>query len=244
MSVMHVNNEIGSVQPLEKIGELIKKKNPNTYFHVDSVQGFGKYRIHCKKMKIDLLSVSGHKIHGPKGVGVLYVNEKVKIVPVVYGGGQQKGMRSGTENVPGIAGIGEAARLCYQNFDEKIAHMYEVKNYFTEKVLKLSDTGINGPMGEEGAPHIVSVNFAGVRSEVLLHALEEKGIYVSAGSACASNKAEKSVSDTLKNIKLPKELWENTIRFSFCEASTKEEVDICMRALEDMLDRLRKFTRY
>ena len=196
VSVMHVNNEIGAVQPIEEIGKLVKANNKATLFHVDAIQGYGKYRIYPKKMGIDLLSVSGHKIHGPKGVGFLYCDSKVKIKPIIFGGGQQKDLRSGTENVPGIVGLAEAAKEIYTDFEDKMKHLYEIKEYFVEKVTELEGTKINGLTGKESAPHVVSVSFPGIRSEVLLHSLEDKEIYASAGSACSSNKP--AVSATLK----------------------------------------------
>jgi len=179
VSIMHVNNEIGSVQPVAEIAELIKKKNRNVLFHVDAVQGFGKYRILPKKMGIDLLSVSGHKIHGPKGIGFLYVNEKVKIKPLMFGGEQQRGIRSGTENVPGIAGIGEAVKFSYEDHENRMENLYKIKEDFIGSLLEIEDVRINGLTGKDSAPHIVSASFAKIRSEVLLHSLEEKGIYVS-----------------------------------------------------------------
>lgn len=243
ISIMQVNNEIGAVQPIEEISRLIKKKNPNTLLHVDGVQGFGKYRTYPKRIGIDLYSVSGHKIHGPKGVGVLYVNEKVKIHPILFGGGQQKGLRSGTENVPGIAGIAKAAEEIYRNFDEQTESLYALKKDFIEKLLQLEDVSINGVTQiYDSAPHIVSASFRGIRSEVLLHALEDRGIYVSSGSACASNKP--AVSETLKAVGLPKELMDSTIRFSFSIETTKEELDYTISALQELLPVLRKYTRH
>lgn len=243
ISIMQVNNEIGAVQPIEEISRLIKKKNPNTLLHVDGVQGFGKYRTYPKRIGIDLYSVSGHKIHGPKGVGVLYVNEKVKIHPILFGGGQQKGLRSGTENVPGIAGIAKAAEEIYRNFDEQTESLYALKKDFIEKLLQLEDVSINGVTQiYDSAPHIVSASFRGIRSEVLLHALEDRGIYVSSGSACASNKP--AVSETLKAIGLSKELMDSTIRFSFSIETTKEELDYTISALQELLPVLRKYTRH
>jgi cysteine desulfurase len=243
ISIMQVNNEIGAVQPIEEISRLIKKKNSNTLLHVDGVQGFGKYRTYPKRIGIDLYSVSGHKIHGPKGVGVLYVNEKVKIHPILFGGGQQKGLRSGTENVPGIAGIAKAAEEIYRNFDEQTESLYALKKDFIEKLLQLEDVSINGVTQiYDSAPHIVSASFRGIRSEVLLHALEDRGIYVSSGSACASNKP--AVSETLKAIGLPKELMDSTIRFSFSIETTKEELDYTISALQELLPVLRKYTRH
>ena len=189
-----------------------------------------------------MLSVSGHKIHGPKGVGILYIDEHVKIKPIIFGGGQQKGMRSGTENVPGIAGIGKATELSYANLDHDVERLYELKRYFEDGLQKLSGVVINGPLYEQGAPHIVSASFAGVRSEVLLHALEDKGIYVSAGSACASNKH--TVSATLKAMGISQNLLDSTIRFSFSVFTTAEELDYTLQCLYDILPMLRKYTRY
>ena len=188
VSIMHTNNELGSLQPVAEAGRLIKQMNPGTLFHVDAVQGFGKYRILPKKMGIDMLSVSGHKIHGPKGVGFLYINEAVKIQPIIFGGGQQRGMRSGTENVPAIAGLAKAAEEMYGNLDEDVNRLYALKQMFIDGVTQLDGVQINGLTGRESAPHVISVSFRGIRSEVLLHALEERGIYVSSGSACSSNK--------------------------------------------------------
>ena len=205
-------------------------------------QGFGKLRIYPKKSHVDMLSVSGHKIHGPKGVGILYIDEHVKIKPIIFGGGQQKGMRSGTENVPGIAGIGKATELSYANLDHDVERLYELKRYFEDGLQKLSGVVINGPLYEQGAPHIVSASFAGVRSEVLLHALEDKGIYVSAGSACASNKH--TVSATLKAMGISQNLLDSTIRFSFSVFTTAEELDYTLQCLYDILPMLRKYTRY
>lgn len=241
VSVMYVNNEIGSVQPVREISRIVKAENPKALFHVDAVQAYGKYRIHPGREGIDLLSVSGHKIHGPKGVGLLYVNEKVKIRPILFGGEQQKGLRSGTENVPGIAGLAEAARVCYEGLDEKIDRLYALKGRLTEGVRRLDGTVINGKTGRDSAPQIVSVSFLGVRSEVLLHALEERGVYASAGSACSSNKP--SVSGTLQAIGVEKELLGSTLRFSLGFETTEEEIDWCLQELERILPVLRRYVR-
>lgn len=241
VSVMYVNNEVGSVNPIEEIGALIKRKNPKTIFHVDAIQAYGKYRINPKKEHIDLLSVSSHKIHGPKGVGFLYIKDGTKIVPVVYGGGQQKGMRSGTHNVPGIAGLGVAAEKIYEDHEAKIARMYEIKKEFVKLVQELPETKINGLTDEQSAPHVVSVSFAGVRSEVLLHALEERGIYVSSGSACSSNHS--AVSGTLRGIGVERELLDSTLRFSFSIFTTEEEIRYCAQMLSELLPVLRRYRR-
>ena len=241
VSVMYVNNEVGAVQPVDEIAKLVKDYDSKIIFHVDAIQAYGKYRIYPKKEGIDLLSVSGHKIHGPKGTGILYVNSKLKIHPMILGGGQQKGMRSGTENVPGIAGLAEAAKECYENLDEKIDRLYALKERFVKQIEELDDVKVNGRTGRDSAPHIVSVSFRDVRSEVLLHALEEKGIYVSAGSACSSNKP--AVSHTLKSMGVEKDLLGSTIRFSFCFETTEEETDYCVRELRELLPMLRRYVR-
>ena len=198
VSIMHTNNEIGSLQPVAEAGAMIRQMNPRTLFHVDAVQGFGKFRIYPKKMNIDLLSASGHKIHGPKGAGLLYVSEKAKVKPILFGGGQQGGLRSGTENVPGAAGLAKAAELCYASLDEDVDRLYSLKQRFVEGVSRIDSVRVNGLTGRESAPHVVSVSVADIRSEVLLHALEDKGIYVSAGSACSARKPQPSA--TLKAI--------------------------------------------
>ena len=242
VSIMHVNNEVGAIQPIEETGALIKRMNPHTLFHVDAVQGFGKLRIYPKKSHVDMLSVSGHKIHGPKGVGILYIDEHVKIKPIVFGGEQQKNVRSGTENVPGIAGLGLAAELAYKDFDIKTALMRELKEYFISEIGKMENTVIHGVADEGSAPHIISLGVAGVRSEVLLHTLEDKGIYVSSGSACASN--HPAVSGVLKGIGAAREYLDATIRISMSEFTTKEEIDYLLETLYKCVPMLRRYTRH
>jgi cysteine desulfurase len=243
VSIMHTNNEIGAVEPIEEAGALIKRLNPNTLFHVDAVQGFGKYKIYPKRMNIDLLSVSAHKIHGPKGVGFLYINEKAKVRPIIFGGGQQKGMRSGTENVPGIAGMAMAVEKVYDNIDAKTDYLYALKDHFVNGVTKIEGIKLNGPYtGREGAPHVVSVSIQGIRSEVMLHALEDKGIYVSAGSACASNKP--AISATLKAIGVEKQYLDSTLRFSFSLFTTIEEIDYTINCMKELIPTLRRYTRH
>ena len=240
VSVMYVNNEVGSVQPIQEAASMVKAYNKNILFHVDAVQGFGKYHIYPKRLKVDMCSISGHKIHGPKGIGVLYIDEHVKIKPIVFGGEQQKNVRSGTENVPGIAGIGLAAKMIYENLDEKVAAMRAMKEHFIEGVKQIPDTTIHGLYDETSAPHIISVGFAGIRSEVLLHALEDKGIYVSSGSACASNHPQ--ISGVLKGIGAGQQFLDATLRFSLSEFNTMEEIDYTLDTLYNIVPMLRKYT--
>lgn len=242
VSVMMVNNEMGALEPVEAAGRIIHSRNPAAIFHVDAIQAYGKFRIVPKRMNIDLLSVSGHKIHGPKGVGFLYIKDRTKIRPISFGGDQQKGMRSGTVNAPGIAGLGAAAREIYENFETKTERMYELKAYFADRLRTLENVKLNGKTGSESAPHIVSASFLGVRSEVLLHALEDRGIYVSAGSACSSS--HPSAAGTLAAIGLDRAHQESALRFSFSVHTTKEELDAAFEALEELLPMLRKYRRF
>ncbi len=240
VSIMHVNNEIGTIEPVEKAGELIKKKNPACLFHVDDIQGFGKLPLIPSRSHIDLLSASAHKLHGPKGVGLLYKSKDVLISPIIFGGGQQNGLRSGTENVPGIAGFAEAIKLLNSEYREKLLGLSELRDFFVRGLSGINGTKVNGP-SEKIAPHIVSLSVYGVRSEVLLHALENKGIYVSSGSACSSNKP--AVSPTLKAIGAPKEALDSTIRFSFSIHTKKSDLEYALKTLHELIPELRRFVR-
>jgi len=242
VSIMHTNNEIGSLMPIEEAGKLIKSIDPKILFHVDAVQGYGKYRIYPSRMNIDLMSVSGHKIHGPKGTGFLYIGEKVKIHPIIHGGGQQKNLRSGTENVPGIVGLATAAELIYRDLDRDIDHLYHLKEKLIQGFGEIENTVINGYTGRESAPHIISLSVDGIRSEVLLHALEDKGIYISAGSACASNKP--AISETLKAIGVENRFLDSTVRFSLCAQNTDEQADYVLQAMREIIPGLRRYTRH
>lgn len=241
VSVMYVNNEMGAVEPIGEIAKIIKEKKSKAYFHVDAIQGYGKYVIHPKKLGIDLMSVSGHKIHGPKGIGFLYVDEKVKIRPILFGGGQQKNMRSGTENVPGCAGLAAAAKEIYRDHEGRIDHLYQLKDRMVEGLKEMDGVTVHGLTGRDSAPQIVSAGFEGVRAEVLLHALEDRGIYVSSGSACSSN--HPGVSGTLRGIGVKDSLLDATLRFSFGVFNTEEEVAYCLDVLKELLPMLRRYRR-
>ena len=241
VSIMHVNNEIGALQPIEAAGKVIKAANPKCLFHVDAIQSYGKMVIYPKKWNIDMLSVSGHKIHGPKGSGFLFIKDKTKVKPLIHGGGQQKGMRSGTENVPAIAGLAVAAEEMYAHLEENRNHLFALRDYFIEEVEKLDGVSVNGKKDHDSAPHIVSVSIEGVRAEVILHTLEDRNIYVSAGSACSSNKP--AISNTLQSIGLKKELLDSTVRFSFSIHTTKEELDYALEVMRETIPMLQRYTR-
>lgn len=241
VSIMYVNNEMGAVEPISQLSKVIRETRPEIYFHVDAIQAYGKYVIRPKKEGIDLMSVSGHKIHGPKGIGFLYVDERVKIRPILFGGGQQKGMRSGTENVPGCAGLGAAVKEMYRNHEAKIDSLYRLKERLVAGLQEMDGVTVHGLTGRDSAPQIVSAGFEGVRAEVLLHALEERGIYVSSGSACSSN--HPGISGTLRGIGVRPSLLDSTLRFSFGMFNTEDEVDACLKALNELLPMLQRYKR-
>ena len=244
ISIMFVNNEIGAKQDLYKIGHLIKEKNEKTIFHTDCVQGFGKYDIKPRQCLIDLLTTSSHKIHGPKGVGFVYKNKKLNLEPFIYGGGQQKNMRSGTLNTQGILGYKKAIEMCYENIDKNYKYLIDLRDYFIDKMVLLNndikDIYLNTKKDDNFSCNIVSVNFKKVRAEVLLHSLEEYDIFVSSGSACSSKDIK--LSNTLKAINLDKDLYNTTIRFSFSIYNTKQQVDKCINCLKEIIPKLRKYS--
>lgn len=234
---MLVNNEIGSVQPISAMSRIIKKRSPKCYLHVDAVQGYCKVPCNQRTLGADLISISGHKIHGPKGMGALYIKKGTKIAPIVFGGGQQNGIRPGTENVPGIAGLGLAAKMCFSNMGKAVPEMERLKNKLKNELLSnIDNIRINTP--EKSAPHILNVSFTGVRSEVVLHSLENEEIYVSSGSACSSHKAEPSY--VLTSIGLDRKEIDGSIRFSLSEFTTEEEIDKTVSVLSELIPRLRK----
>jgi len=238
VSIMGVNNETGSVQPLQKIGEIVREKNPLAFFHTDCIQAFMKVPIDLQKTGAQLVSISAHKFHGPKGIGALYCKRGVNLRPWQIGGGQEQGLRSGTENLPGIAGIGKAVEIYSSNLKEYTGKMSVLRGRLRNGVReRIQNVRFNSPEGERGAPHILSVSFIGVRGEVLLHSLEKYGIYVSTRSACSS-KQEKT-SNVLAAMGLGDREAEGTVRISFSPFNTEEEVDILTDALENEVAALR-----
>ena len=240
ISIMQVNNEIGSIQNLKEIGKIIKEKSQRARFHVDGVQGFGKIEIDVKKCNIDFYSASAHKIHGPKGIGFCYVRKSLSINPLIQGGGQEFGMRAGTENLPGILSFVKASDLAFESLDENYKKVLEIKKYFIERLKEIEDIKINSPLIDNITPYILNVSFFGVRAEVLLHMLEEKGIFVSTGSACSSKSAGTKGSHVLNAIGLEQKCIQGAIRFSFSKYNSKEEVDYTIDALQKSLKFLRR----
>lgn len=239
VSIMMVNNEIGSLQPIAEACKIVKAYNPEIIFHTDCIQAFGKMSIIPKKLGIDILTVSGHKIHGPKGSGFIYIKDKLRVVPQILGGGHESGMRSGTENVPAIAGLGVAAKEAYQRLDENRQHMYAMRAKLIQGLEAIDGVSVNGHHDENSAPQIVSISIKGnrTRAQVMLNALQDQyGILVSAGSACSSNKP--AISETLKSIGLENDLLERTIRISFCPENTLDEVDSAIEALKDLVPKM------
>ncbi|MBS6729664.1 MAG: cysteine desulfurase [Lachnospiraceae bacterium oral taxon 082] len=241
VSIMYVNNEIGAVEPVDEISKIVKSKNANTLFHVDAIQAYTKFKINPKTQGIDMLSASGHKFHGPKGVGFLYINSDVKISPIIFGGGHQRGMRSGTLNTTGIAGMGVAAKEAYDEFDKRIEKIKSLKNFIMDELEKIEGAVLNTGRGDNFAPQITSVSFEDIRAEVLLHALEDRGIYVSSGSACSSN--HPGISGTLKAVGIREDLLDATIRISLSELNNMEEAKYLIDNLNELLPLLRKFVR-
>ncbi len=241
VSVMYVNNEIGAVQDIKAIADIVHGYNKDIYMHTDAIQAYGKFKIFPKKEGIDLLSVSAHKLHGPKGSGFLYIDERVNIKPIIYGGGQQRGLRSGTLNIPGIAGLGEAAKEAYEDFDKEVEYIYSLRDYLIDEITKLNDEGIklNSEKGVKFAPHVLSISISGVRAEVLLHSMEERGIYIASGSACSSN--HPGLSGTLKGIGLKEEFLSSTVRVSFSKYNNKEELDFFLANLKELIPQLRRY---
>ena len=240
VSIMHVNNEVGSILPIDRIKSVIKQISPVAALHVDAVQSFGKIDVLPSRWGIDLLSVSAHKIHGAKGVGALYVRKGTIIKPILFGGGQQKGLRPGTENVPGIAAFGTAAEISAKRRDANYAYVARLKQRLYDGAAAIPNVVINGGIGESHVPYILNMSFVGVRSEILLHSLESKGIYVSSGSACSSNKPQPS--KTLTTMGKSKAEIDSAIRFSFSEYNTQEEIAFCIEALTQEVAGIRKYT--
>ena len=240
VSIMHVNNEMGAIQDLEAIGRIIKENSSRAKFHVDAVQSYGKLDIDVKKMNIDLLTASSHKIHGPKGIGFSYIKKGIILRSLIIGGSQEGGFRGGTQNVPAIIGLKKAAEITFNNKEENNNHVEELKKYMVDRLGEIDNIRINSPIGEEFSPYILNVSFNGIRAEVLLHLLEDNNIYVATGSACPSRPSAVKGSYVIKSLGLRKEEIESAIRFSFSKFNTKEEIDRVIEVLKSSLKFLRR----
>ena len=242
VSIMQVNNEIGVIQDIEAIGKLIKERSSRAKFHVDAVQGYGKLPIDVNKSNVDFLTVASHKIHGPKGVGFIYIKKGIILNSLISGGSQEKGIRAGTENLPGIIGFEKAAQMTFEEMESRYDKVLELKKYFVERLNEIKDIRINGEI-DGFSPYILNVSFLGVRAEVLLHLLEEQNIYVATGSACTSKSSAAHGSYVIKSLGLSNKEVESAIRFSFSYENTKEEVDYTIDVLKKSLMFLRRVKR-
>lgn len=241
ISIMHANNELGTIQPLKEIGEL-KRRQGIAYFHTDAVQSYGKIRLGLEEIGVDMLSLSGHKIHGPKGIGALYLRSGCHIEPYIYGGGQEREFRSGTENVPAIAGLGKCAAMISERIENNAKKISDSRNYLLNGIkTEIKDIKINSYEDERCLPNILNISFLGIRGEVLLHMLEQNDIFVSTGSACYSKK--KGQSHVLKAAGLTDKEIEGAIRFSFSEFNNIEEMDHVLYHLKNSVENIRKMTR-
>lgn len=243
VSIMHVNNEMGSIQNIEEIGKIIKETSSRARFHVDAIQSYGKLPIDVKKMNIDMLSVSAHKIHGPKGIGFCYIKKGLVLNSLVKGGSQEKGLRAGTENLPAVVGMQKAAEITMARSSENYNSLWDLKGYMINRLNEIKDIRINSPQTKDYSPYILNVSFRGVRAEVLLHLLEAEDIYVSTGSACTSKSSIVQGSYVMKSLKLSNKDIESAIRFSFSAENTKEEVDKAIEVLQKSLMFLRRGKR-
>jgi len=241
IAIMQVNNEVGSIQPIWEVKKILKEKKSNAILHVDGVQAFGKVPIEIKKWGIDTFSFSGHKIHGPKGIGGLYINKDISLEPIVFGGNQERGLRSGTENVPGIMGLGKAVEIIDKNFYKNFEKVKKIKAYFIDRITnEIPHIHINSPIDEKHSPYVLNVSFEYVRGEVLLHYLEDENIYVSTASACSSKGVQKS--HVLRELGLTDLQMEGAIRFCFSYKNTIEEIDYTMEVLKASIEEIREIT--
>lgn len=241
VSIMMVNNETGSIQPIAAIGRLLGRLKRKPLFHVDAVQALGKLPINVNETKADLLAMSGHKIHGPKGIGALYIRKGVRLQPLMFGGGQENEVRPGTENLPGIVGMAAAVTEATAALPASFQKMGALKAKLAGGILgNIPQTRLNGVLTDSFAPHILNVSFPGVRGEVFVHALEQDGIYVSTGSACSSRK--KTFSHVLKAMGLDTANLEGAIRFSLCARNSEAEIDYVLERLDLRVKELRQIS--
>ncbi|GEQ19653.1 cysteine desulfurase IscS [Clostridium butyricum] len=238
VSIMFANNEIGTIQPVKEIGEICKEKK--VFFHTDAVQAVGNVPIDVKEMNIDMLSLAGHKIYGPKGIGVLYIKKGIKIDNLIHGGAQEKNRRAGTENIAGIVGLGKAMELATCNIEEHMEKMTALRDRLIDGLLKIPYTNLNGPRGEKRLPGNVNVRFRFIEGESILLSLDFKGVCASSGSACTSGSLDPS--HVLLAIGLPHELAHGSLRLTLGAGSTEEDVDYVLEVTPPIIERLRNMS--
>ena len=236
VSVMYVNNEVGSVQPIQEAASMVKAYNKNILFHVDAVQGFGKYHIYPKRLKVDMCSISGHKIHGPKGIGVLYVRKGVPLFNLIEGGAQERGRRAGTENIPAIVGMAAALKEAVANMDENMVKIAAMRDRLIEGLSTIEHSRLNGD-AKKRLPGNVNFCFEGIEGESLLLLLDEKGIEASSGSACTSGSLDPS--HVLLAIGLPHEVAHGSLRLTLCEENTPEQIEYIIKEVPGIVSYLR-----
>jgi cysteine desulfurase len=239
VSIIHGNNEIGTLQNIEEIGKICKRKN--VYFHIDACQSFMKSEINLKKQNIDFITLNSHKLHGPKGVGALYTGKEIKISPLFNGGGHERGLRSGTENVPAIVGFGEAVRISNLKQNNEIK---KLRDYAVKEILKIKEVKLNGPSleVEKRLVNNINVSFLNIEGEAISQYLEQEGIMISTGSACASNTLKKS--HVLRAIGLNDMEINSSIRISLSRYTTKSEIDYLIKKLKITTDKLREMSPF
>ena len=238
VSIMHVNNELGTINNILEVSKIIKSKNPKTLFHVDGVQALGKLKINLRELEVDGYSISGHKVHGPKGIGALYVKENLNIEPSIFGGGQEKGFRSGTENTPGIFGFAKAIEVASENFEEEYNKKHKLRNLLIRELECISDYIVNTPL-LDSVDSILNVSFLKTRGEVLLHYLEGEDIFISTTSACSSNHKVKS---NLEKLNKPLDVCEGSIRICTSYEITEEDIKVFVQKLKHAVEDIRKIT--
>ena len=234
VSVMTVNNETGSIQPIERIAKLVRKLSPEALFHTDAVQAYGKLPLKPKKLGVDLMTVTAHKLHGPKGCGALYIRDGARILPLLYGGEQQHKQRPGTESSPLIAAFGAASVAVFPAMSRNTEHINELNAYALEKLSAIDGISINSPA--DALPYIINISVSGIRSETMLHHLESRGVYVSSSSACAKGKR----SYVLEAMGLPDDRIDSSLRISFSRYNTKEDIDALIEGLTSGIQTLQK----
>jgi cysteine desulfurase len=237
VSIMHVNNEIGTIQPIEEIGKICRKKR--VLFHTDAVQSLGKLPLDVKKMNLDFLSASAHKIYGPKGVGLLYIREGVKIEPLLHGGGHEFGIRSSTENVAGIVGFAKALDICYRDMKTESRRLAELRDYLVKEILRIPSTRLNGSL-KKRIYHNANFSFSGIEGESLIMHLDMQGIAASTGSACSTKSLKPS--HVLTAIGLPHVDAHGSLRLTIGRNTSKEDIDYTIRIVKDIVENLRKIS--